>query len=128
MGYYRLRKMAMASEAAVPVHGPPNVVPIQSPTAVALDRGRWLWSPGQGTRWLTARIRRARAYPPEIQAGMMRYLSQDGTPIDVSCSRPVAAGCYPGVIVMMEAFGWVDPLRDVRGALQNRALGLWRPR
>ena len=51
--------------------------------------------------------------PPEIQSGMMQYPSQDGTPINAYFSRPVAAGRYPGVIVIMEAFGLVDHIKDV---------------
>ena len=52
-------------------------------------------------------------YPPEIQSGMTQYPSPDGTPINAYFSRPVTAGRYPGVIVIMEAFGLVDHIKDV---------------
>ena len=52
-------------------------------------------------------------YPPEIQSGMTQYPSQDGTPINAYFSHPVAAGRYPGVLVIMEAFGLVDHIKDV---------------
>jgi carboxymethylenebutenolidase len=44
---------------------------------------------------------------------MTQYPSQDRTPINAYFSRPVAAGRYPGVIVIMEAFGLVDHIKDV---------------
>jgi carboxymethylenebutenolidase len=44
---------------------------------------------------------------------MTQYPSQDGTLINAYFSRPVAAGRYPGVIVIMEAFGLVDHIKDV---------------
>jgi dienelactone hydrolase len=52
-------------------------------------------------------------YPRDIQSGMMQYPSQDGTQVNGYFSRPVAAGRYPGVIVIMEAFGLVDHTKDV---------------
>jgi carboxymethylenebutenolidase len=44
---------------------------------------------------------------------MTQYPSQDGTLINAYFSRPVAAGRYPGVIVIMEAFGLIDHIKDV---------------
>src|SRR5437870_11914181 len=44
---------------------------------------------------------------------MIQYPSQDGTQINAYLSRPVAAGRYPGVIVIMEAFGLIDHIKDV---------------
>src|SRR5438552_9425321 len=44
---------------------------------------------------------------------MMQYSSQDGTPIHAYVSRPTAPGRYPGVIVIMEAFGLNDHIKDV---------------
>jgi carboxymethylenebutenolidase len=52
-------------------------------------------------------------YPRDIQSGMTQYPSQDGTQINGYFSRPVAAGRYPGVVVIMEAFGLVDHTKDV---------------
>ena len=52
-------------------------------------------------------------YPPEIQASMVQYPSQDGTQINAYLSRPAAAGRYPGVVVIMEAFGLNDHIKDV---------------
>lgn len=52
-------------------------------------------------------------YPADIQSTMMHYPSQDGTQIEAYFSRPVAAGHYPGVIVIMEAFGLIDHIKDV---------------
>src|SRR5438105_14115742 len=52
-------------------------------------------------------------YPPEIRSDMIQYPSQDGTQINAYFSRPVAAGRYPGVIVIMEAFGLIDHIKDV---------------
>ena len=52
-------------------------------------------------------------YLPEIQAGMTQYPSQDGTQINAYFSRPMAAGRCPGVIVIMEAFGLIDHIKDV---------------
>ncbi|MGQ4810093.1 Carboxymethylenebutenolidase [Candidatus Entotheonellaceae bacterium PAL068K] len=52
-------------------------------------------------------------YAPEIQSDTIQYSSQDGTQIDAYYSRPVASGTYPGVLVIMEAFGLVDHIKDV---------------
>ena len=52
-------------------------------------------------------------YFPEIQSTMMQYPSQDGTAINAYFSRPAATGRYPGVVVIMEAFGLVDHIKDV---------------
>ena len=52
-------------------------------------------------------------YPPEIRSDMIRYPSQDGTQINAYFSRPVAAGRYPGVVVIMEAFGLIEHIKDV---------------
>ncbi len=52
-------------------------------------------------------------YLPEIQSGMTQYNSADGTAIDAHFSRPAAAGTYPGVIVIMEAFGLNNHIKDV---------------
>ena len=50
---------------------------------------------------------------PQLQSGMMQYPSQDGTQINAYMSRPTAPGRYPGVIVIMEAFGMVEHIEDV---------------
>jgi carboxymethylenebutenolidase len=52
-------------------------------------------------------------YPPEIQSNMLQYPSQDGTLIKAYYARPVASGRYPGVIVIMEAFGLNDHIKDI---------------
>src|SRR4029450_3101519 len=52
-------------------------------------------------------------YAPEIQSSMLQYPSQDGTQVNAYFCRPVAAGRYPGVIVIMEAFGLIDHIKDV---------------
>jgi len=44
---------------------------------------------------------------------MIQYPSQDGTQINAYLSRPAAAGRYPGVVVIMEAFGLIDHIQDV---------------
>lgn len=44
---------------------------------------------------------------------MTRYPSQDGTQIDAYTARPAAPGRYPGVIVVMEAYGLMEHYRDV---------------
>ncbi len=49
----------------------------------------------------------------ELQSGMIQYTSQDGTQINPYMSRPVAAGSYPGVVVIMEASGLVEHIEDV---------------
>ncbi len=52
-------------------------------------------------------------YPADIQSSMLQYPSQDGTPINAYVSRPTAPGRYPGVIVIMEAFGLNDHIKDI---------------
>jgi carboxymethylenebutenolidase len=52
-------------------------------------------------------------YPPEIRSEMVHYPNQDGTQINAYFSRPVASNRYPGVIVIMEAFGLLDHITDV---------------
>jgi carboxymethylenebutenolidase len=52
-------------------------------------------------------------YFPEVQSTMMQYPSQDGTAINAYFSRPAATGRYPGVVVIMEAFGLIDHIKDV---------------
>jgi carboxymethylenebutenolidase len=52
-------------------------------------------------------------YLPEIQSDMIQYKSADGTAINAHFSRPAASGTYPGVIVIMEAFGLNDHIKDV---------------
>lgn len=52
-------------------------------------------------------------YPPDIQSQTLQYPSQDGTSINAYYSRPVAPGSYPGVIVIMEAFGLNDHIKDI---------------
>src|SRR6266545_6616093 len=51
--------------------------------------------------------------PPQIQAEMMQYPSQDGTRINAYLSCPANPGRYPGVVVIMEAFGLVEHMKDV---------------
>ena len=51
--------------------------------------------------------------PPEVQSGMIQYPSQGGAQINAYQSRPVTPGRYPGVIVIMEAFGLNDHIKDV---------------
>ena len=52
-------------------------------------------------------------YPQDIRSDMIRYPSQDGTQINAYFSRPVASGRYPGVVVIMEAFGLIEHIKDV---------------
>jgi carboxymethylenebutenolidase len=52
-------------------------------------------------------------YPPDIQSERIQYPSQDGTQITAYYSRPAAAGTYPGVVVIMEAFGLNDHIEDI---------------
>lgn len=51
--------------------------------------------------------------PPEVQSAMIQYPGQKGTPINAYLSRPVTPGRHPGVIVIMEAFGLNDHIKDV---------------
>ena len=50
---------------------------------------------------------------PQLQSGTIQYPSQDGTRINAYMSRPVDPGRYPGVVVIMEAFGLVEHIKDV---------------
>lgn len=52
-------------------------------------------------------------YLPAIQSDMIQYHSADGTAINAHFSRPAASGTYPGVIVIMEAFGLNAHIKDV---------------
>ena len=52
-------------------------------------------------------------YLPDIQSSIIQYPSQDGTQINAYLSRPAAAARYPGVVVIMEAFGLNDHIKDV---------------
>ena len=51
--------------------------------------------------------------PPEVQSGMMQYPGQGDTPINAYQSRPTTSGQHPGVVVIMEAFGLNDHIKDV---------------
>ena len=51
--------------------------------------------------------------PPEVQSGMMQYPGQGDTPINAYQSRPTTSGPHPGVVVIMEAFGLNDHIKDV---------------
>jgi carboxymethylenebutenolidase len=44
---------------------------------------------------------------------MIKYPSRDGTQINAYQSRPVNPGRHPGVIVIMEAFGLNDHIKDI---------------
>ena len=48
-----------------------------------------------------------------IQSAMTTYPSQDCTRIDAYLSRPATPGRYPGVVVIMEAMGLMDHIKDV---------------
>ena len=52
-------------------------------------------------------------YPPEIRSENIQYPSQDGTQINAYYSRPVESGRRGGVVVIMEAFGLNDHIKDV---------------
>ena len=52
-------------------------------------------------------------YPADITSEMLRFPSQDGTQIDAYFSRPADSGRYPGVVVIMEAFGLNDHIKDI---------------
>ncbi len=52
-------------------------------------------------------------YPADITSEMLRFPSQDGTRIDAYFSRPADSGRYPGVVVIMEAFGLNDHIKDI---------------
>ena len=49
----------------------------------------------------------------QLQSGMIRYPSQDGTQIDAYLSQPSTPGRYPGVIVTMEGMGLEDHMKDL---------------
>ncbi|MGE0821191.1 MAG: dienelactone hydrolase family protein [Candidatus Binatia bacterium] len=51
--------------------------------------------------------------PPAVQSEMMQYAGANGTAVSAYLSRPVASGRYPGVVVIMEAFGLVEHIKDV---------------
>ena len=50
---------------------------------------------------------------PELKSEMIQYPGYQGTHIDAYLSRPAASGRYPGVIVIMEAFGLVEHDKDI---------------
>ena len=50
---------------------------------------------------------------PQLESRMMQYPSRDGAQIDAYMSRPAAQGRYPGVVVVMEAMGLLDHIKDV---------------
>jgi len=52
-------------------------------------------------------------YAPDIQSENVQYASQDGRQINAYYSRPVASGSRGGVVVIMEAFGLNDHIKDV---------------
>ena len=52
-------------------------------------------------------------YPPEIQSSNIQYTGHNGDQVKAYYSRPAAAGNYPGVIVIMEAFGLNDHIEDI---------------
>ena len=51
--------------------------------------------------------------PAAVQSAMIQYPGQNGTPINAYLSHPEKPGSYPGVIVIMEAFGLNDHIKDV---------------
>lgn len=66
-------------------------------------------------------------YPAAIQSSMIQYPSQDGTPIQAYFSRPEAPGRYPGVIVIMEAFGLNDHIKDVARRFAEQGYSVLAP-
>src|SRR5947208_16053761 len=62
---------------------------------------------------MTRLAKGAMMYPQDIRTDMIRYPSQDGTQINAYFSRPAAAGRYPGVVVIMEASGLIEHIKDV---------------
>ena len=50
---------------------------------------------------------------PELKSEMIQYPGYQGTHIDAYLSLPAASGRYPGVIVIMEAFGLVEHDKDI---------------
>lgn len=51
--------------------------------------------------------------PPEIESQTIQYSGHSGTQIDAYLSSPKTPGPHPGVIVIMEAFGLIDHIKDV---------------
>ncbi len=51
--------------------------------------------------------------PATVQSDMITYPGQGGKAINAYLSHPAAPGRYPGVIVIMEAFGLNDHIKDV---------------
>ena len=49
----------------------------------------------------------------QLESGMTRYASQDGTQIDAYLSQPSVPGQYPGVIVTMEGMGLEDHMKEL---------------
>ncbi len=54
-----------------------------------------------------------RMRPPEVKSEMMQYPGHGGTPVSAYSSRPTSGSNHPGVIVIMEAFGLNDHIKDV---------------
>jgi carboxymethylenebutenolidase len=57
--------------------------------------------------------------PQRIVTEEINFSSSDGAKIDAFMARPRQAGRYPGVIVIHEAFGVDDHIRDIVGRLAN---------
>ena len=56
----------------------------------------------------------AQAPDPEgVTANMIKYPGHGGDAIDAFFARPAAEGTYPAVVVIEEAFGLVDHIKDV---------------
>ena len=51
----------------------------------------------------------------EIRSEMIPYPTQDGTPIRGYLSQPTTPGAYPGIVVIVEAFGLVEHIIEHRG-------------
>jgi len=51
--------------------------------------------------------------PAEVDSKTIRYAGHDGAQIDAYMSRPTTPGPHPGVVVIMEAFGLVEHMKDV---------------
>jgi hypothetical protein len=56
--------------------------------------------------------------PQRIATEQITYPS-DGTNIEAFTARPRQAGRYPGIIVIHEAFGVDDHIRDIAGRFAN---------
>ena len=50
---------------------------------------------------------------PELTSETVQYAGDGGTQINAYLSRPTTPGDYPGVLVVMEAYGLVDHTKDV---------------